>query len=95
MLQLATGNMKVPSHNCFHFAAVLLVKGTLISKKVRSDYFSRRRVAISSNSFVLFGFCLSRAAPMAHGSSQAKGLVGATAASLHQSHGHARSEPHQ
>ena len=41
--------------------------------------------------FWLFGF--SRAAPVAYGGSQAKGLIGAVAAGLHQSHSNTRSEP--
>ena len=39
--------------------------------------------------FFFFFFCLfafSRAAPMAYGGSQARGLIGAVATSLHQSH---------
>ena len=47
--------------------------------------------------FCLFVFCLcafSRATPMAYGSSQARGLIGAAATSLYQSHGNAGSEPH-
>ena len=35
-----------------------------------------------------------RVEPTAHGGSQAQGLIGATAASLHHSHINARSEPH-
>ena len=38
-------------------------------------------------------FCLFRATPMAYGSSQARGQVGAVAAGLHHSHSNARSEP--
>ena len=38
-------------------------------------------------------FCLFRAAPAAHGSSQARGRIGAIAASLHHSHRDARSQP--
>ena len=41
--------------------------------------------------FGLFAF--SRAAPVAHGGSQARGLIGAVAAELHQSHSNAGSEP--
>ena len=37
--------------------------------------------------------CLFRAAPMAHGGSQARGQIRAVAASLRQSHSNARSEP--
>ena len=36
-----------------------------------------------------FFFLLFRAAPVAHGSSQARGLIGAAAAGLHHSHSHA------
>ena len=37
-------------------------------------------------------FCLFRAAPIAYGNSQARGWIGAAAASLCHSHSHARSE---
>ena len=40
----------------------------------------------------LLSFCLFRAAPKAHGGSQARGLTGAGAAGLHHSHSHVRSE---
>ena len=46
--------------------------------------------------FVLFCFCLfavSRAALAAYGGSQARGLIGAVAAGLHQSHSNSGSEP--
>ena len=43
----------------------------------------------------LFYFChFFRAAPAAHGGSQARGQIGAVAADLLHSHSHARSEPH-
>ena len=45
-----------------------------------------------SFSFCLFAF--SRAPPVAHGGSQARGPLGAVAAGLRQSHSNARSEPH-
>ena len=38
-------------------------------------------------------FAFSRAAPMAYGGSQAKGLIGAVATSLNQSHSNMGSEP--
>ena len=41
----------------------------------------------------LFIFVFSRAAPMAYGDSQAKGLIGAVAASLHHSHSNSGSKP--
>ena len=42
--------------------------------------------------FVRLSFCLFWAAPVAYGGSQARGLIGAVAASLHQSHSNTRSE---
>ena len=43
--------------------------------------------------YFFFVFCLFRAASVAYGDSQARGLIGPVAASLHQSHSNARSEP--
>ena len=43
---------------------------------------------------VCFVFAFSRATPEAYGDSQARGRIGAVAASLHHSHSNARSEPH-
>ena len=43
--------------------------------------------------FVYFIFCIFRAVPKAYGDSQARGLIGAVAASLRQSHSNAGSEP--
>ena len=40
-----------------------------------------------------FFFFLFRAAPAAHGGSQARGQIGATAAALYHSHSNTRSEP--
>ena len=45
----------------------------------------------SGKGFILF-ICLFRAAPTAHGGSQARGPIGATAAGLHYSHRSAASE---
>ena len=42
-----------------------------------------------------FLFCLFRATPATYGGSQARGLIGATDASLHHSHSNARSLIHQ
>ena len=39
-------------------------------------------------------FIFFRAAPEAHGGSQARGQIGAVAAGLHHSHSHAGSKPH-
>ena len=46
--------------------------------------------------YLFFGlfFVFSRAEPMAHGGSQAKGPIGAVDARLHHSHSNAGSEPH-
>ena len=43
--------------------------------------------------FIYF-FAISWAAPAAYGSSQARGRIGAEAASLYHTHSNARSEPH-
>ena len=43
---------------------------------------------------ILFFFFLFRATPEAYESFQARGRIGATAASLHHSYSNARSEPH-
>ena len=42
--------------------------------------------------FFYFIFAFSRATPVTYGGSQARGLIGVTAASLHQSHGNAGSQ---
>ena len=42
---------------------------------------------------LFFVFCLFRAAPMAYAGSQARGLIGAIAAGLHQSLSNSGSEP--
>ena len=43
--------------------------------------------------FFYFIFLLFRAAPLPYGRSQARGQIGATAASLRHSHSHSESEP--
>ena len=43
--------------------------------------------------FILFIYSLFRAAPEAHGGSQASGQIGDVAAGLHYIHNNARSEP--
>ena len=49
----------------------------------------------NSPTYIFFGlFAFSKAAPMAYGGSQARGPVGAVAASLHHSHSNAGSEAH-
>ena len=55
------------------------------------------QATMDGKGFVFWGFffCLFlfRAAPMAHGCSQARGLIGATASGLRQSHSNVRSKP--
>ena len=46
------------------------------------------------SAFFFFFFFLFRAAPVAYGSSQARGRISATAAGLQHSHRDARSKPH-
>ena len=46
-----------------------------------------------SFSLFFFFFCISRATPMAHGGSQARSQIRATAASLHHSHSNSGSKP--
>ena len=54
-------------------------------------------MAIKIDSSILFYFFIffvfSRATPVAHGGSQARGLIRAIVAGLHQSHSNAGSEP--
>ena len=49
---------------------------------------------LHSDSFFFFSFFLFRAASVAYGSSQVKGLTGATAAGLYHSHSNTGPEPH-
>ena len=44
--------------------------------------------------FFFLSFCLFKATPRAYGGSQARGLIGSTAAGLYHSHNNARSSPH-
>ena len=54
----------------------------------------RKSILFSFFFFLFWPFCLLRAAPMAYGGSQARGLIGAVAARLHHSHSNSGSEPH-
>ena len=71
-----------------------------VNKENLDDYINRWRKHFEQNpTTILFFFffvflCLFRAAPSAHGGSQARGLIGDVAISLLQSHSNARSEPH-
>ena len=51
-------------------------------------------IIFRSNTYFIFIFLLFRATPVSHGSSQARGLIRAVAASLHHRHSNARSKPH-
>ena len=54
------------------------------------------KIRVQVSNYYYYYYCLfafSRAAPVAYGRSQAWGLIRAVAASLHQSHSNARSEP--
>ena len=44
--------------------------------------------------FLSFSFAFSRAAPAAYGTSQARGIIGAVASSLRQSHSNSGPKPH-
>ena len=57
-------------------------------------WFCHLEVCQNSLNFLSFflPFCLFRAAPAAHGGSQARGWIGAVATDLHHSHSKARSE---
>ena len=60
------------------------------------NFINRLYLACFTLEIFFFFFCLfaiSRAAPVAHGGSQARGLMGAVTAGLHQSHSKAGSEP--
>ena len=50
-------------------------------------------MGIELKTFFFCLFAISWAAPVAYGGSQARGLIGAAATSLHQSHSNAGSEP--
>ena len=50
--------------------------------------------SICALTLFFFLFAFSRAAPTAYGGSQARGLIGVVAASLHQSYSNTRSELH-
>ena len=70
---------------------------TLDGKKVEgfsSEIGNKIRMsALTIFFFLSFVFCPFRAAPVAYGGSRARGLIGAVAAGLHQSHNNARSKP--
>ena len=68
------------------FSGLLLI---FLRDFIFSFYYSN--IILSLLKFIYFFF---KAAPAAYGSSQARGQIGAAAASLHHSHGNTRFEPH-
>ena len=68
------------NHYTIHYVVYYIIS-TYLSYNCKFDTF-------------FFVFCLFRAAPVAHGGSQARGLIGAIATSLHYSHSNTRSKPH-
>ena len=56
--------------------------------------FSRQCLLVNGSDFLFCFLSFSGVAPVAYEASQARGQSGATAASLHHSHSHTRSEPH-
>ena len=65
----------------------------LLLEPIAFDWFLFCFVLLFCFWFLVFGFCLFRAAPVAYGCSQARGPIGAVASSLCQSHSIARSKP--
>ena len=70
--------IKVSDYGAAHLVRLLFILNDCIHKDTISFFFF----------FLLFG-----APPAAYGGSQARGLIRATAASLHRSHSNTRSEP--
>ena len=65
-------------HTCLEVEHCLIYSSTL-SPSLRSLH---RRRSVTIDFFFFFVFCLFRASPVAHGGSQARGLIRAVAASL-------------
>ena len=66
------------------------VKLSLVVKNIASEYISLNNVKLTILTFFFFLF---RAAHPAYGSSQTRGQIEASAASIHHSHNNARYEP--
>ena len=66
----------------FSFVQLFLENNLLLRNSLRANFFFF---------FCLFAF--SKAAPVAYGGSQARGLIGAVATGLHHSHSNVGSEP--
>ena len=58
------------------------------------EYLFMCLLATAISPFCKIFFCLFRATPAAYGSAQARGQIGAAAASLHHSHSNTGSQPH-
>jgi len=70
---------------------------THIYTHIRTHIYIHTHTHIYTHIYIYLCFCLfafSRAAPAAYGGSQARSQIRAVAASLHQSHSNAGSEPH-
>ena len=72
-----------------HCKPVIIEKKKIIKKQNKMG--NKRNLSQKS---LPFSFLLFRAAPGAYGGSQARGRIGAVAASLRHSHSNVRSEPH-
>ena len=68
-----------------------LLEGLRVCGNLNDFYFIGDTTVFKS---IFLSFCLFWAAPAAYGGSQAGGLIGSVAASLHQSHSKAGSELH-
>ena len=71
----------------------LLTVGKLIPRMIFLKYLISRIFEVKFCENFLVFFSLFRATPVVYGGSQARGWIGATAASLHYSHSNAGSEP--
>ena len=83
----------LPSYKSFsHHGAARWWRAECGSRKVSLPHLDKQQVLSSPHLFFFF-FLLFRAIPEAYVGSQARGLIGATAAGLHHSHSNAGSEP--
>ena len=73
------------------FTIVISWEGLRVCGNLNDFYFIGDITVFKS---IFLSFCLFWAAPAAYGSSQAGGLIGSVAASLHRSHSKAGSELH-
>ena len=81
--------MEAPVEKCIQQHHYVIVSKSLTSFKRHV----KERIEIKYFSFFFSFFGLFRATLTAHGGSQARGLIGTVAASLHQSHSDVRFEP--